>query len=302
MADQGKKNIASLLAGYSPSPTRQFYQRMAQAPWNRKEPTKLTTQLRRIGLGLALAAVFIAAFILAVPLVRASLSSFFGLGISPSNNLVQPTGTIDLSTPPPAQPATDTPQPAPSATSSATQPPAEPSATPGAVESQPGGLNLTANPNIQQVTELSGWQAVTPGYLPEGFHFDSAYYDATNKLIMMSFFATEKLAGSDLTATLSLTLVQAKHNDVVPLMAAPGSAIQDVKVGEAPAAYVTGAWDSNFVANASETNGGHMEWNWRSDLPIQNVFWQVGDIYLVLITDATSLSQEELLKTAASIR
>ncbi|HXD10535.1 MAG TPA: hypothetical protein VN653_10770 [Anaerolineales bacterium] len=278
-----QKSLASLLEQYAPKPSQRFYTRMANSPWNRKEKISMSS-VRRFTLGAAFVLATLAAFTLAVPSVRASISAFLRLGVSPSDTIIQPTGTLDLSTPVSTIPAT------------------QPAATPQASTPAPSGnLDLSADPNIQQVTGLADWSILTPRYLSQGYHFDSAYYDSTNQLIYLSFLATRSLEGSDLTETKTISLAEAKHNDIVPLMVAPSTTIQDVTVAGAPAAYAIGAWDSTFVQNASEPNGGHMEWVWRNDLQIQNLFLQKGDVYLVLITDDTQVSQNELLQIAESI-
>jgi hypothetical protein len=149
---------------------------------------------------------------------------------------------------------------------------------------------------------MAGWTVLTPAFLPEGYHFDSAYYDSANQLIYLTFLATRQLPGSDLTETKTITLTEAKRNDIVPLMLSPGSTVENVFVAGKPAAYVIGAWDASFVQNASEPNGGHMEWSWRNDLQIRNIFWQSSDIYLVLIADDAQVSKDDLLIMANSVR
>lgn len=284
MVSKSKESLSSILAQYSPKPSQQFYERMAKSPWNRKEQRMSFTLVRRLAFVVIFLLVFVVAAILAVPSVRASISSFLGLGISPSDMIVQPTGTVDLSTPVPPTQISETP----------TIQPAEATAPASAVPA--GNVDLSTNSNIQQVNGLAGWNIMTPTYLPEGFAFKSAYYDSTNQIAFLSFLATRSLPGSDLTETKTITLVEAKRNDIVPLMVAPSTSVKDVTVLGAPAAYAIGAWDSNFVQNANEPNGGHMEWNWRNDLPIQNLYWQRGDVYLVLITDDAQITPEVLLQ------
>jgi len=281
-----QKSLSSMLTEYAPKPSQRFYSRMANSPWNRKEQKIMSSNpVRRLTMSVALMLVIVAALAVSIPSVRASISAFFGLGLSPSDTLIQPTGTLDLSTPVP------TPIVATQVIPSVEAPTLNPASH----------VDLSAEPSIQQVTGLAGWAVLIPTYLPEPYHFDSAYYDATNQIIYLSFFATRSLEGSDLTETKSITLAEAKRNDVVPLMVAPSTSIEDVSVANAPAAYAMGAWDSNFVQNANEPNGGHMEWTWRNDLQIQNLFWQAGEVYLVLITDDNQISRDELLKIADSI-
>jgi hypothetical protein len=45
-----------------------------------------------------------------------------------------------------------------------------------------------------------------------------------------------------------------------------------------------------------------MEWSWRNDLQIRNIFWQSSDIYLVLIADDAQVSKDDLLIMANSVR
>ena len=73
-------------------------------------------------------------------------------------------------------------------------------------------------------------------------------------------------------------------------------------VGELPGAYALGGWDSEFVADSSEANGGHFEAAWNSSLKAQNIYWQSGDVALVLITDDPQISKRDLLAMAASVR
>jgi len=41
--------------------------------------------------------------------------------------------------------------------------------------------------------------------------------------------------------------------------------------------------------------------SWRNDLPVKNLYWQVGKIFLALITTDDSVSQQELIDMASSI-
>jgi hypothetical protein len=247
-----------------------------------------STPVRRILIIAALLLALLVTLALAVPSVGASIRVFLGLGVSPSDSIIQPTVPVGLSTPIP-----------PTTTMTVTQP-AVTSETPTV---QPtGNVDLSTNPDIQQVTGMAGWTVLTPTFLPEGYHFDSAYYDSANQLIYLTFLATRQLPGSDLTETKTITLTEAKRNDIVPLMLSPNSTAKEVLVAGKPAAYVIGAWDATFVQNANETNGGHMEWSWRNDLQIRNIFWQSSDIYLVLITDDAQVSKDDLLIMANSVR
>ena len=208
-----------------------------------------------------LAAIIIVALAiaLATPAVRASLSSWLGLGISPS----------DIVTPPGAKPS-----------------------------------ELVSSTTLDTISKQAGWTIVAPAWLPEGYRFGQANYDTRNSLVYLSFLATRQLPGGDpsLTQTKSLSLVQARQNNVIPLQVAPTTSVQDVTVNGQPGAYAVGAWKSEFVPKAGEANGGHFESQWRNDLQVQNVFWQVGTVYLVLVSDDPAVSRQDLLKTADSVK
>ncbi len=40
---------------------------------------------------------------------------------------------------------------------------------------------------------------------------------------------------------------------------------------------------------------------WRNDLPIKNLYWQVGGLYLVLVTDDEAVSEADLLAFANQV-
>jgi hypothetical protein len=41
--------------------------------------------------------------------------------------------------------------------------------------------------------------------------------------------------------------------------------------------------------------------SWRNDLPVKNLYWQIGTVYLTLITADGGVSQQEFIDMAASI-
>jgi hypothetical protein len=163
-------------------------------------------------------------------------------------------------------------------------------------------IDLSSNSEILQVSGKARWQILPPSFLPEGYRFESVYYDQDNQLVSLSFMATRKLPGSDLTETKSVTLTEAKRNDMIPLVISPLSTATAVTVDGTSARYIIGAWETMFVSNPGEANGGHMESHWRNDLPVQNIYWQVRDLYLVLITDDPLVVQGDLVNMADSIR
>jgi hypothetical protein len=70
----------------------------------------------------------------------------------------------------------------------------------------------------------------------------------------------------------------------------------------AGAQLARGAWDAEFVPDEQSPDGGKFVYRWRDDLPVRNLFWKVGDIYLALTTDDEDLSEAELAKLAGSLR
>jgi hypothetical protein len=151
---------------------------------------------------------------------------------------------------------------------------------------------------LQELSQQAGWTIVSPQYLPEGYTFNSADYDTTNKMVLFSFLATRELPNSNgLTETKQLVFVQALHNDFIPLRVAPSTQVDDVRIGNQPGAYAIGAWDTTY----DETTKGMIS-TWRNDLVIQNLYWQQGNVYLVLISDDDQVSKSDLLKMAASMK
>jgi hypothetical protein len=155
-----------------------------------------------------------------------------------------------------------------------------------------------------QLASKLAWPLLTPSQLPEGYHFQSAYYDSGHQMAVLTYVATRPLPGStdsSLTATKTIARLQALKNDFVPLQIAPDTHMDDVQVNDRPGVYALGAWDTQFFPDNTEPNGGKMVSTWRNDLPIQNLFWQVGNVYLALITDDQGLIKQNLVDMAAMI-
>ncbi|HEX7434513.1 MAG TPA: hypothetical protein VF326_12735 [Anaerolineaceae bacterium] len=143
-----------------------------------------------------------------------------------------------------------------------------------------------------------------PAQLQEGNKFGSAYFDTHHKMVILTYLATRVLPGatdSSLTETKSITLLQATADDFIPMQIAPSSKITDIQVNGELAVYTVGAWDSEFVPDAKDPKGGQMKSTWRNDLAIQNLYWQAGKIYLVLVCDDAAVSQTALIDTTASL-
>ncbi len=290
-----KKPLSKLLAGYQPHPGKSFYQRMEHAPWKDKETPMKNPFFRPARLRWQFALAFILVLIvlsLSIPSVRAALSSWLGLSVAPSNQM--PVGAVTLVAVTPS-PETATPSPAPTQTAVAPATAVPTYAQPTAASSQP--------PEISQLSAQAGWDVLTPIALPEGYKLESAYLDTNHQMVILTYHATRPLPGAadpSLTATKSITLLQALKNDFVPMQIAPATNIEDVQVSGQPAVYAVGAWDTEFVPDKADPNGGKMVSTWRNELPIQNLYWQSGQVYLVLVTDDDTLSKQQLIDTASS--
>ena len=283
------QKLSKLFEDYHPRPGERFYQRMANTPWNQKEKPMTAHSQRKLRFGWQAAAVLVLVLTMlafSIPSVRASISAWLGLSVAPSNQMPAQAVTLAvLNTPTPTQ---ENPTPA-----ETVAPPAE---TPPANTAQPGETN--------PLSAQAGWEVLTAAYLPEGYAYQSAYFDTNHQMAILTYTATRPLPGStdpSLTETKTITLLQAAKNDFVPMQIAPSTQVEDVTVGNQPGAYAVGAWDTEFVPDDKAPGGGNMVSTWRSDLKIQNLYWQVGDIYLVLISDDEAVSRQEMIKTAEGV-
>src|SRR5512141_1374447 len=88
-----RRSLAEMLRGYAPRPSQAYHARMAGAPWqqpqSRANAPWLSARPRLIGV-LAAFVLIVVAVALATPEVRASLSSWLGLGVSPSAVVTPP--------------------------------------------------------------------------------------------------------------------------------------------------------------------------------------------------------------------
>jgi hypothetical protein len=150
----------------------------------------------------------------------------------------------------------------------------------------------------------AGWEIPLPSYLPEGYHFQSAFFDTNNKMLILTYLVTRPLPGASdpsLTSTESISLLQAQKIDFVPMQIAPNTNVTDIEVDGLPAAFTVGGWDTEFVKDNTSPNGGKMVSSWRNDLPVKNLYWQIGKIYLALVTTDAGVSQQDLVDMASSI-
>jgi hypothetical protein len=234
-----------------------------------------------------------------IPGTRASISSWLGLSIASSTQVpITPVAFEQGTSPTPvgslaktavltALPHTDTKQ----------------TEGPYPAPSQPG-VTLGIAAEIRQLATQAGWEIPVPSYLPEGYHFQSAFFDTNNKMLILTYLVTRPLPGSSdpsLTSTESISLLQAQSNDFVPMQIAPNTNVTDIEVNGLPAAFTVGGWDTEFVKDNTSPNGGRMVSSWRNDLPVKNLYWQVGKIYLALVTTDTAVSQQDLVDMASSI-
>ena len=238
-------------------------------------------------------------FAFIIPGVRGSISSWLGLSVT-SSTQVPPT-------PAALEPATNQTSIGSSAKTAVMT--ALPHSATGQTEaanptpSQPEGtLGIAAE--IRQLAAQAGWDIPVPRQLPEGYHFQSAFFDTNNKMLILTYLVTRPLAGSSdptLTSTESISLLQAQNNDFVPMQIAPNTNVIDIEVNGLPAAFTVGGWDTEFVKDNTLPNGGKMVSSWRNDLPVKNLYWQVGNIYLALVTADAAVSQQDLVDMASSI-
>lgn len=281
-----KQPLPKVFEEYHPKPGPRFYQKMENAPWNSERKMMSTRPTHPIRFGWQFAAALLLAGLvlsLSIPSVRASLSAWLGLSLAPSDSM--PASAVTLAAPLPTSTWANTASPV-----VATQVPAAPA------------VNKPAQ--IVQLSSQAGWNILVPGYLPAGYQYQSSYLDTNHQMIMVTYKVTRPLPGSKdpaLTTTKTITLLQALKNDFVPMQLAPGAQWVDIQVNGHPGVFVTGAWDTQFVKDEKDPQGGKMVSTWRSDLPVHNLYTQLGKIYVVLLTEDAAVDQAELVKVAASI-
>jgi hypothetical protein len=220
----------------------------------------------------------LAALILIIPGVRASVSSWLGLSVAPSDQMPASTANLVAITP---QASVNSSENAPS------------TSIPVA--------SVEIPTEVSQLSEQPEWKMLTPSTLPEGYHFQSAFYDTNLKLLILTYLVTRPLPGAtdpSLTSSETISLLQSLKNDFVPMQIAPNTNVTDIQVNGQPAAFTVGGWDTEFVKDSTAPNGGKMVSSWRNDLPVKNLYWQVGKIYLALITADEAVNQQELINMA----
>lgn len=155
--------------------------------------------------------------------------------------------------------------------------------------------SLVVNQKVDETAKLAGWKIKVPTWLPEGYQFHDVQYVSTNKMVLLTFFTTRQLPGNDptMTETKTITMIQALHNDVSPLMVAPSTIVHDITINGQPAAYAVGAWENDIIAGQA---------TWNSAYNLKNIYWQIDNVFLTLNTNDALISQDELLRIAESTR
>jgi len=217
-----------------------------------------------------------------IPGVRASISSWMGLSVAPSEQM--PAATVNI--------VEVTAQTIPNATEilASTQ-----------VQS---AVSTASSTDVSQSSPQPEWDMLTPTDLPEGYQFQSAFYDTNLNMLILTYLVTRPLPGAtdpSLTSSETISLLQSQKNDFIPMQIAPNTNVTDIQVNGQPAAFTLGGWDTEFVKDSTVPNGGKMVSSWRNDLPVKNLYWQVGKIFLALITTDDGVSQQELIDMASSI-
>jgi hypothetical protein len=220
--------------------------------------------------------------ILIIPGVRASVSSWMGLSVAPSEQMPAATADLVAITPQTSEFATEIPT----------------------VTEAPSTISTAGSTEVSQSSPQPEWDILTPNYLPEGYQYQSAFYDTNLKMLILTYLVTRPLPGAtdpSLASSETITLLQSQKNDFIPMQIAPNTNVTDIQVNGQPAAFSFGGWDTEFVKDSTAPNGGKMVSSWRNDSPVKNLYWQIGKVYLALITTDESVSQQELIDMASSI-
>jgi hypothetical protein len=155
--------------------------------------------------------------------------------------------------------------------------------------------SLFDSQKVDEISKLAGWTINVPTWLPDGYHIDDITYDSSNKMVLITFLATRQLPGNDpnMTETKAMTLTQALRNDIIPLMVAPSTNVQDITVNDQPAAYAIGAWENDASTEQAI---------WNNSYSLQNAYWQTGNIFFNLNSDDAQVSKEDLIRVAGSTK
>ena len=86
--------------------------------------------------------------------------------------------------------------------------------------------------DLSQLATLAEWDALTPIQLPEGYQYQSAFFDTNNKMLILTYLVTRLLPGANdpsLTSSETITLLESQKNDFVPMQIAPSTNVIDVQ-------------------------------------------------------------------------
>jgi hypothetical protein len=235
---------------------------------------------------------------LAIPPVRASLSTWLGQSVAPEGKVSAVPVSLGAITPSPLVINT-------LAAELPTLQPTDLTVSSSITSTLAIPTELSAVPaDLGELSSQVGWKILTPSYLPVGYLYQSAYYDPNHKMLVLTYLVTRPLPGAtdpSLTSSETITLLQAQRSNFVPMQIAPNSSITDVLINGLPATFTVGGWDTEFVKDNQAPGGGKMVSSWRNDLPVKNLYWQIGTIHLTLITADSAVGQQELIDVAASV-
>jgi hypothetical protein len=260
---------------------------------------KGSKEINKNNIWLIVIGVILVAFLisLTIPTVRASLSTWLGQSVASESKVPDLPVTLEAITPSPS--AVNT-----LAAELPKLQPTEPTLSSSITTTLGFPTVLSVVPaDLGELSSQVGWKILTPSYLPDGYQLQSAFYDPNHKLLVLTYLTTRLLPGvtdPSLTSSETITLLQAQRDNFVPMQIAPNSNITDISINGLPATFTVGGWDTEFVKDNQAPGGGKMVSSWRNDLPVNNLYWQIGSIHLALITADRAVGQQELIDIAAS--
>ena len=267
-----ESQIEAWFGAFQPRPGRDFYRRMQDAPWAESRMRDQKSTLASWLSGLRARHALIAAIVVLLVLVTATLAI-------PSLRAVA--GQIMLYFAP-AQ-----------ADQFSLQVTVPPTGEAGAFASIPD-YALT----LSQAGELAGYPLKQIHSPPPGFAFTGAHFEPALRSVALRY----QSGGA------ALYLTQRPLGEVEEVHTiAPGAVVETVQVGEAYAEYVTGGWrlnpgDGPSLATATPGTQVGLDLSWDPDLPQQTLRWQQdGMLYELRFTGHPPLTLHELTQIAANI-
>jgi hypothetical protein len=227
--------------------------------------TNQTTPRKRPVWQLVLAVIIaMIAISLFVPQVRASLSTWLGLSVAPSDQVPAPPVTlIPITATPPVNPTLES---------------VGKSASPQAQSVTGQGTTLSGIPDLKQLANQVGWDIFTPGWLPEGYKFQSAHYDPNQKVVFLTYLVSRALpdsSGSSLTATKTISFYKRYQMILYPCRLRRRTNVEDIN---STVCLLPTPWEHGTPIRPGyqEPSGSKLISSWRNDLQVQNVYWQDG--------------------------